>query len=207
MKRCWPLPAARWFCIAYRPGRRGGRGEPCPSRSAWLFLNRPWPSEDGRRGVPAMPASGINFTASRIRRCSDRRSHFSGGDEIVLERIASKKDDKLSDFLTEAYATVGVAYHRAARVYTMDKEMQTGHCGSSPPHDGNVIHECAKMTTWLDGRPLGPNSFGVPDRISEGSTGQVAGRKTPKSTKNPSMPAMRRAGGPENMGSVARRTS
>jgi hypothetical protein len=44
--------------------------------------------------------------------------------KIVLERIASKKDDKLSDFLTDAYATVGVAYHRAARVYTMDKEMQ-----------------------------------------------------------------------------------
>lgn len=44
--------------------------------------------------------------------------------KIVLERTALKKDDKLSDFLTDAYATVGVAYHRAAGVYTMDKEMQ-----------------------------------------------------------------------------------
>ena len=44
--------------------------------------------------------------------------------KIVLERTASKKDDRLADFLTDAYATVGIAYHRAAGVYTMDKEMQ-----------------------------------------------------------------------------------
>ena len=35
-----------------------------------------------------------------------------------------KKDDRISDFVTDAYATVGIAYHRAAGVYTMDKEMQ-----------------------------------------------------------------------------------
>jgi len=33
-------------------------------------------------------------------------------------------DDRISDFVTDAYATVGIAYHRAAGVYTMDKEMQ-----------------------------------------------------------------------------------
>jgi hypothetical protein len=44
--------------------------------------------------------------------------------KIVLERTALKKDDRLADFLTDAYATVGVAYHRAAGVYAMDKEMQ-----------------------------------------------------------------------------------
>lgn len=44
--------------------------------------------------------------------------------KIVLERTALKKDDRLADFLTDAYATVGIAYHRAAGVYTMDKEMQ-----------------------------------------------------------------------------------
>ncbi len=44
--------------------------------------------------------------------------------KIVLERNALKKDDRLADFLTDAYATVGVAYHRAAGVYTMDKDMQ-----------------------------------------------------------------------------------
>jgi hypothetical protein len=43
---------------------------------------------------------------------------------IVLPRIESKKHDQFDDFVTDAYATVGVAYHRAAGVYTMDKEMQ-----------------------------------------------------------------------------------
>jgi hypothetical protein len=37
---------------------------------------------------------------------------------------ALKKDDRIADFVTDAFATVGVAYHRAAGVYTMDKEMQ-----------------------------------------------------------------------------------
>jgi hypothetical protein len=40
------------------------------------------------------------------------------------ERSALKKDDRISDFVTDAYATVGIAYHRAAGVYTTDKEMQ-----------------------------------------------------------------------------------
>jgi hypothetical protein len=44
--------------------------------------------------------------------------------KIVLERTSLKKDDQLADFVTDAYATVGIAYHRAAGIYTMDKEMQ-----------------------------------------------------------------------------------
>jgi hypothetical protein len=44
--------------------------------------------------------------------------------EIVLERIALKEDDRISDFVTDACATVGIAYHRAAGVYTIDREMQ-----------------------------------------------------------------------------------
>jgi hypothetical protein len=40
------------------------------------------------------------------------------------ERSALKKDDRISDFVTDAYATVGIAYHRAAGVYTTDQEMQ-----------------------------------------------------------------------------------
>lgn len=39
------------------------------------------------------------------------------------KRSALKKDERISDFVTDAYATVGIAYHRAAGVYTMDKEM------------------------------------------------------------------------------------
>jgi hypothetical protein len=44
--------------------------------------------------------------------------------KIVLERDALKKDDRSADFVTDACATVAIAYHRAAGVYTLDKEMQ-----------------------------------------------------------------------------------
>src|SRR5215210_8672721 len=44
--------------------------------------------------------------------------------KMVLERRVLKKNDPTVDFITDAYATVAVAYHRAAGVYTMDKEMQ-----------------------------------------------------------------------------------
>jgi hypothetical protein len=45
--------------------------------------------------------------------------------QMVLAREErSTLDDRISDFVTDAYATVGIAYHRAAGVYTMDKEMQ-----------------------------------------------------------------------------------
>ncbi|WP_154073223.1 hypothetical protein [Bradyrhizobium erythrophlei] len=40
------------------------------------------------------------------------------------ERGAPEKDDRIADFVTDACATVGIAYHRAAGAYTMDKEMQ-----------------------------------------------------------------------------------
>ena len=44
--------------------------------------------------------------------------------KIVLERIELKKGDRTAEFVTDAYATVGIAYHRAAGLYIMDKEMQ-----------------------------------------------------------------------------------
>jgi hypothetical protein len=44
--------------------------------------------------------------------------------KIVLERIELKNNDRKADFVTDAYATVGIAYHRAAGVYMMDQEMQ-----------------------------------------------------------------------------------
>ena len=40
------------------------------------------------------------------------------------ERRALNKDDRIADFVTDACATVGIAYHRAAGVYAMDKEME-----------------------------------------------------------------------------------
>ncbi len=44
--------------------------------------------------------------------------------KIVLERKVLKKNDAAIDFVTDVYATVAVAYHRAAGVYTTDKGMQ-----------------------------------------------------------------------------------
>jgi hypothetical protein len=44
--------------------------------------------------------------------------------KMVLERRVLKKNEPAIDFVADAYATVAVAYHRAAGVYTMDKDMQ-----------------------------------------------------------------------------------
>jgi hypothetical protein len=44
--------------------------------------------------------------------------------KIVLDRVGSKQDDRSGDFITDAYATVAVAYHRAAGVYITDPDMQ-----------------------------------------------------------------------------------
>ena len=44
---------------------------------------------------------------------------------LARERqAAQKKDDRIADFVTDACATVAIAYHRAAGVYTIDKEME-----------------------------------------------------------------------------------
>jgi hypothetical protein len=45
--------------------------------------------------------------------------------KMFLDRITQvKKDDRVGNFVTDACATVAVAYHRAAGVYVDDKEMQ-----------------------------------------------------------------------------------
>jgi hypothetical protein len=43
---------------------------------------------------------------------------------IVLKRGKSMKGDRREEFVTDAYATVGVAYHRAAGLYSIDRTMQ-----------------------------------------------------------------------------------
>src|SRR5436190_1102164 len=63
----------------------------------------------------AMPPRPHTLPASRARDAALK---------MVLERKVLKKNDAAIDFVTDAYATVAVAYHRAAGVYTMDKEMQ-----------------------------------------------------------------------------------
>jgi hypothetical protein len=45
--------------------------------------------------------------------------------QMVLEREKrSKKDDRVGNFVTDACATVAIAYHRAAGVYKADADMQ-----------------------------------------------------------------------------------
>jgi hypothetical protein len=44
--------------------------------------------------------------------------------KIVIARIERIKEDPASDFVTDAYATVGVAYHRAAGVYLHDRKLR-----------------------------------------------------------------------------------
>jgi hypothetical protein len=43
---------------------------------------------------------------------------------MVLDRVGRSADDKVDDFVTDACATVAVAYHRAAGVYEADEEMK-----------------------------------------------------------------------------------
>ncbi len=45
--------------------------------------------------------------------------------QMVLDRATQpKKEDRIANFVTDACATVAVAYHRAAGVYEGDEEMQ-----------------------------------------------------------------------------------
>ena len=62
--------------------------------------------------------------------------------QIVLERSALNKSDRNSDFVTDACATVAVAYHRAAGVYIMDKEMQES--GTA------AVHLLTIATSYMD---------------------------------------------------------
>ena len=43
---------------------------------------------------------------------------------ILLERVRLRKTDHMDEFFTDAYATVAVAYHRAAGLYSADRTMQ-----------------------------------------------------------------------------------
>jgi hypothetical protein len=44
---------------------------------------------------------------------------------MVLDRAARfSADDKVEDFVTDACATVAIAYHRAAGVYVTDEKMK-----------------------------------------------------------------------------------
>jgi hypothetical protein len=43
---------------------------------------------------------------------------------VVLERVGPRKAKRTEEFVIDAYATVGIAYHRAAGLYSRDRTMQ-----------------------------------------------------------------------------------
>jgi hypothetical protein len=67
-----------------------------------------------------MPPIGSGFTVSRTRGYANAEATSSAAVKVVLERIA-KENDRTADFVTDAYA---IAYHRAAGLYAVDREMQ-----------------------------------------------------------------------------------
>jgi hypothetical protein len=70
--------------------------------------------------------------------------------KMVLERSALRQEDRIFHFVTDACATVGVAYHRAAGVYTMDKEMQE--LGTA------AVHLLTMATSYMRAHNEGPMS-------------------------------------------------
>lgn len=55
---------------------------------------------------------------------------------------ASDSHDNLATLITDSYATVAVAYRRAAGVYAIDEEMQKlGTAARASSYDGNFTHE------------------------------------------------------------------
>src|SRR6267154_985488 len=60
------------------------------------------------------------------------------------ERIALKEDDRISDFVTDACATVGIAYHRAWCLHDGQRDAGIRNCCCSPSHHCDLIHEGAK---------------------------------------------------------------
>ena len=67
--------------------------------------------------------SPIGFTVLELEDAQIAEATSSAAMKTVLERDA-KEHDRTADFVTDAYATVAIAYHRAAGVYMVDKEMQ-----------------------------------------------------------------------------------
>ena len=95
-------------------------------------LNLSQPDMDDRQIAEATSQAALQMVL-------DRAGRFSG-------------DNKVDDFVTDACATVAVAYHRAAGVYVADEDEGIRNCCRSSLNDGNVIHPCP---TGIAGYPVG----------------------------------------------------
>ena len=71
----------------------------------------------------------------------------------LREHQAIADNDQVAALITDAYATVAIAYRRASAAYTVDEEMQQARdCGRALAHNSNFIYgcssrrSCSKMT-------------------------------------------------------------
>ena len=68
------------------------------------------------------PADSLSEPDTDDRRIAEATSQAAL--QMVLDRVRRSADDKVDDFVTDACATVAVAYRRAAGVYVEDEEMK-----------------------------------------------------------------------------------
>ena len=65
------------------------------------------------------PADSLSEPDTDDRRFAEATSQAAL--QMVLDRVRRSADEKVDDFVTDACATVAVAYHRAAGVYVEDE--------------------------------------------------------------------------------------
>ena len=58
----------------------------------------------------------------------------------LRERQAIADNDQLAALITDAYATVAIAYRRASAAYSRSGDAEAGDCGCASTHNGNIIH-------------------------------------------------------------------
>ena len=58
----------------------------------------------------------------------------------LRERQAIDDNDPLAALITDAYATVAIAYRRASAAYSRSGDAEAGDCGCASTHNGNIIH-------------------------------------------------------------------
>ena len=120
-----------WFASERRERRRKVRLdrkhlEPRARRFLKIYLN----ADETRKPEFSQEASeqcrpsGSSLPPLELEDAQVAEATSSAATQIVLERSALNKSDRNSDFVTDACATVAVAYHRAAGGYILDKEMQ-----------------------------------------------------------------------------------
>jgi hypothetical protein len=132
-RRCRRLLVFSWFKAEQRERRRKVRLdrkylEARARRFLKIYLNANETrkpafyravEEASRRCQPSLDLPSSELDDSQVAEATSNAAM-----KIVLERIESKKGDRTAEFVTDAYATVGIAYHRAAGSYTLDQEMQ-----------------------------------------------------------------------------------